>query len=178
MLDAVEYLLLHRVSRDGMMLALAKDFGRPTGTPIPPGTIDGYIVKVKARWQAETRLSRDETRERQLRRLYKRLGFLRGAQKYREAADLEDLIAKIEGNFAPKQIIASTPPNKPLEVKIIDPRKMSQGARQRRIAELTARAATAAAGAAVASAAGATGTEETTEETAPTEDTEKTGTEG
>jgi hypothetical protein len=175
MVDAVEYLLLHRVNRDGMTLALAKDFGRPAGTPVPLTTIDDYIARVKTRWQAETRLTRDETRERQLRRLYKRLGFLQGAQKYREAADLEDLIAKIEGNFAPKQIIASTPPNKPLEVKVIDPRKMSQGARQRRIAELTTRVAVAAAaGAAVAGAAGATGTEEVVEEPAPAGDAEKT----
>lgn len=155
MMDAVEHLLNHHTTRHGISVGLAAEFGRPKHTPIPIGTVDDYIAKVNARWAEEAALTRAETRKRQLRRLYRRLSALKGAGNYREAAELEKLIAKIEGNLAPIKVEASTPPGKPIEVSVRDPRKMTSGERRKRIAELEAKKLTTM-GAAAAVTTGAT----------------------
>jgi hypothetical protein len=64
---------------------------------------------------------------------------LEGEKKYREINDVEKLVGKIEGNFAPIKVEATTPPGQPIEVSIRDPRKMTTGERRHRIAELEAK---------------------------------------
>ena len=115
MLDAVEHLLLHNASRHSISTALADAFGRPPGTPIPLPTVDDYIAKVNKRWSEEAELTRVETRRRQQRRLYKRLAGLKAGGHFREAAELEKLIAKVEGNIMPIEV--SGPGGGPIPVR-------------------------------------------------------------
>lgn len=141
LLDAIAFLVEHRTSREQMSRALAEEFGRPPGTPIPLSTLDENIAKLRARWQAEAELTRAETKKMQLRRLYRRLRNLKGAKNYREAADLEKLIAKIEGNEEPKRLTLGTPDGKPLPVAL--QHEPNSDELRRELAELEAKAAAA-----------------------------------
>lgn len=102
--DAVWFLLCHHASRRDISLALADQYGRPLGTPIPLDTIDDHIAKAWALYHDRRKEERDRAKELQLERLYATLRTMRGATHFRAAIETEKLIAKIEGNEAPKQI--------------------------------------------------------------------------
>lgn len=116
MLDDVEHLMLHRATADMMSVALAEKYGKPgpdgAKQPVPTETIRDYMQKVRARWASDPHKddSRADLKSRQLRRLYRRLSALKGAGHFREAIETERLIAKIEGNEAPRVLGFEQPP--------------------------------------------------------------------
>ena len=140
-LQAVMALMDHRMTRQQMAWAVGRQF-RDEGVPereAPPRplrTLDDDIVKAKARWAEVAEPTRDEARKAQLRRLYARLATLKGANHYREAADLEKLIARIEGTEAAKVIHVGGAGGGPLEVKTVT----TSDERRRRVEELEAKA--------------------------------------
>jgi hypothetical protein len=139
MLAAVAFMLDRNLGRQAISRALANEYGNPRGTAIPLPTVDDAIAKVNESWRDEARKTRVATKAAQRRRLYDRMRALEGEKKYREINDVEKLVGKIEGNFAPIKVEATTPPGQPIEVSIRDPRKMTTGERRHRIAELEAK---------------------------------------
>lgn len=116
MLDDVEHLMLHRATADMISVALAEKYGKPgpdgVKQPVPIETIRDYMARARARWASDPHKddSRAELKARQLRRLYRRLSALKGHGNFREAIETERLIAKIEGNEAPRVLGFETPP--------------------------------------------------------------------
>lgn len=124
-----------------------------TALELPVETVDDYIRRVKDRWRDNPLPGRDEARELAIRRYLRELtNAIVNKAPARDKAIWEDFLLRVQGTEAPKQVIASTPPGQPIEVTVNDPRRMTHGARLRRIAELEAEEAaeTGAAGAGAA----------------------------
>ncbi len=118
--DQVEHMMLyamgrHAISR-GMGAWLHEKGVQPDKTPVPMGTIDDYIRRVKDRWTEDASPTRTETRKRQLLRLHNQLAKAIDQKRWRDAIRIEALISKIEGNEATKTIELKTPIGQPLAV--------------------------------------------------------------
>ncbi len=93
----------------GILAALAADSKDRPGIEMPPRTLDDYMARVRAQWDEETKAEAPTRRARQLRRLYGHVRTMLNRGRLNDLANMERLIAQIEGNLAPIKVEETKP---------------------------------------------------------------------
>lgn len=99
----------------GILAALAagvpasKDSPGVPGIAMPPRTLDDYMHRVRAAWDEEGKQEAPTRRARQLRRLYGHIRTMIQRGRYNDLANMERLIAQVEGNLAPMKVETGPP---------------------------------------------------------------------
>lgn len=88
-----------------ILAALLKEHG----LDMPPRTLDDYMARVRANWDAEMREELPTRKARQTRRLMGHIRTALARGKLGDVAQLERLVAQIEGNLAPMKIETGPP---------------------------------------------------------------------
>lgn len=108
-------LMLMGVQKAGILAALAtpelddKKKVIREGIVMPPRTLDDYMRRVREAWEEEGKEESPTRRQRQLRRLQGHIRTMVARGKYDALANMERLVAQIEGNLAPVKIETGPP---------------------------------------------------------------------
>ncbi|MES2339321.1 MAG: hypothetical protein V4537_14600 [Pseudomonadota bacterium] len=134
LVDETEKWMLYSATRENIAEALGQHLAQKqvklaaaqgrtvevVATPLPLGTVDDYIRRVKDRWAANPLPDREDARERTRRRLFGQIRSLIGKGNHPEVAKREALLMKVEGTEVAKRLEISAPGGAPIELKTGD----------------------------------------------------------